>query len=249
MQLAERLKKNATGVVVTMSDPAAVEIAAAAGVDFVWIDGEHGVIDRATAAVHLMAAEAKGLPTLYRVPACDHTEIKKVIDLGPDGIIVPMIMNEQDAAKAVSACRYPIHGGDRGCGFRRKAWYCERDTAEYLDLSKSDPLVILQLEHIDAYRRLDKILAVEGIGAILIGPYDFSMSMGKPGQFEDKEVNAAFDDAASQIKAKGLTLGVYCETAFDRWRARGVDFMAVKNDYNAMALGYKMALRAARGER
>ena len=81
-----------TGCVVTFTDPAVTEIAAESGFDFCWIDGEHGVLDRQTAMLHIMALKGTGCAPLYRVPACDHTEIKKVIDFAPAGIIVPMVV-------------------------------------------------------------------------------------------------------------------------------------------------------------
>lgn len=235
----------AYGCCITSSDESATEIACAAGFDFVWIDGEHGQMDRNTAMRHLMAVKGTGVASFYRVPACDHTEIKKVIDFGPAGIIIPMVMDENDAATAVAACRYPIHGGNRGCGFRRGWDYGARDTAEYLAESAHDPLVIIQLEHIDAARRLDKILAVPGVDSVLIGPYDFSMSMGKPGRFDDPEVMAAFDEACAKVIAKGIPLGVYCESNFDDWRRRGVTYMSVKNDTNAMLWGFQAAIGKA----
>lgn len=246
-RLIETLKSGrvACGCCITSSDPSATEIACAAGFDFVWIDGEHGQMDRNTAMQHLMAVKGTGVASLYRVPTCDHTEIKKVIDFCPAGIIVPMVMDEADAAKAVAACRYPVHGGNRGCGYRRGWNYGAGDTEAYLAASAHDPLVILQLEHIDAARRLDAILAVPGIDSVLIGPYDFSMSMGKPGQFDDLEVPAAFDAACAKVVAKGLPLGVYCESNFADWRRRGVSYMSVKNDTNAMLWGFREAIRKA----
>ena len=237
------------GAVVTFADAAVTEVVAAAGFDFVWIDGEHGIIDRKTAQDHIIAAEAHGIPALYRVPACDHTEIKRIIDLGPAGIIIPMVMNAEDAAKAVSACRYPIHGGDRGCGYRRPFDYGTRDVRDYLEEAKTNPVVIVQLEHIDAVRDLDRILAVPGLGSVLIGPYDLSMSMGKPGEWHDPEVMRAFDESCRKIKAAGIPLGVYAECDFDLWKRRGVDYMAVKNDTNAMLWGFQEMIAKASSAR
>lgn len=237
----------AYGCCITSSDPSATEVACAAGFDFVWIDGEHGQMDRNTAMMHLMAVRGAGVASLYRVPSCDHTEIKRVIDFAPAGIIVPMVMDENDAARAVAACRYPIHGGDRGCGFRRGWEYGARDTESYLDGAAHDPLVILQLEHVDAARRIDRILAVPGIDSVVVGPYDFSMSMGKPGCFDDPEVKAALDAVCAKVVAKGLPLGTYCECGFDLWRMRGVSYMSVKNDTNAMLDGFRSAIQKAGG--
>ena len=226
------------GAVVTLADEAVTEIVGAAGFDFVWIDGEHGILDRKVAQDHLIAATAAGLTSFYRVPSCDHTEIKRVIDLNPAGIIVPMVMNAADAARAVDACRYPVAGGSRGCGYRRGFAYGACDAKTYLAEAATDPLVIVQLEHIEAVRRLDEILAVPGIGSILVGPYDLSMSMGKPGAWHDPEVMAVFDESCRRVKAAGVPLGVYTECDYDLWKGRGVDYIAVKNDTNAMLEGF-----------
>lgn len=236
----------AYGTCVTFADCAVTEVACEVGFDFVWIDGEHGEMDRVNAMHHLMAVKGTETASFYRVPACDHTEIKKIIDFAPAGVIVPMVMDEKDAARAVAACRYPMDGGNRGCGFRRACGYGVRDTAEYLAEAAREPLVIIQLEHIDAARRLDAILEVPGIDSIMIGPYDFSASMGKPGMFDDPEVRGALDEACAKVVAKGILLGCYCEGDFERWRKRGVRYMSVKNDTNAMIDGWRNALKAAR---
>ena len=106
------------GIAVTFTDSAVTELSCAAGFDFIWFDGEHGEFGRENAMRHLMAVRGTGVASLYRVPACDHTEIKRVIDFAPSGIIIPMVMDENDAARAVSYCRYPVHGGTRGFSFR-----------------------------------------------------------------------------------------------------------------------------------
>ena len=138
-----------------------------------------------------------------------------------------------------------MDGGNRGCGFRRAWRYGVRDTDEMLSEAAHEPLVIIQLEHIDAARRLDKILAVPGVDSILVGPYDFSASMGKPGRFDDPEVRAALDEACARVVERGILLGCYCEGDFETWRRRGVRYMSVKNDTNAMIDGWRAALAKA----
>ena len=226
------------GCVVTFTDPAITELSAEAGFDFCWIDGEHGELDRQTAMLHMMALKGTNCAPLFRVPACDHTEIKRVIDFAPAGIIVPMIMDEKDAEYAVKACRYPL-SGNRGCGCRRGHAYGAIDINEYFEYSKQEPLVILQIEHIEAYRNLDKILAVPGVDSILVGPYDLTMSMGKPGQWDDPEVGEVIDTICAKALKAGKLLGCYTESQFERWRKRGVQFMAIANDTGALMKGYK----------
>ena len=234
------------GIAITFTDSAVTELACASGFDFMWFDGEHGEFGRENAMQHLMAVNGTGVASFYRVPACDHTEIKRIIDFAPAGVIIPMVMDENDAARAVSYCRYPIHGGTRGVGPRRGHNYGADDFAQYLDASAHDPLVIIQLEHVDAARRLDKILEVPGIDSIIVGPYDFSMSMKKPGQWDDPEVSATFDECCRKIREKGILLGCYTESNFGVWKRRGVQYMAIRNDTSAMFEGCKLQMARAK---
>ena len=242
-----RAGRTPLGVAITFTDPAVTELSCAAGFDFMWFDGEHGAFQRETAMLHLMALRGTGVASLYRVPACDHTEIKNIIDFAPAGIIVPMILTAEDAARAVSYCRYPVHGGTRGFGPRRGHLYGAGDFGAYLAASAREPLVMIQLEHVEAAHNLDAILDVPGVDAVIVGPYDFSMSMGKPGQFDDPEISTLFDECCRKVRAKGLLLGCYTESGFDVWRRRGVQFMAIKNDTNAMLMGYQEMIRRAQG--
>lgn len=234
--------KLAMGCCITFVDPLVTEIAADTGFDFVWIDGEHGEMDRLTAMNHIMATRGTDCAPFYRVPCCDHTEIKRVIDFAPAGIIVPMVMNAEDARLAVAACRYPPEG-NRGCGFRRGSNCGADGLNEFWEQAKKEPIVIIQLEHIEAVRKLDEILAVPGLDSILIGPYDLTASMGKRGQWHDPEVTEVFDTVCKKIKDAGIMLGVYTECDFDLWKRRGVDYMSIKCDTGAMINGFRCMMK------
>jgi len=240
-----RAGKLCIGCCITFSDPAVTEIAAESGFDFCWIDGEHGEMDRNTAMMHMMALKGTDCAPFFRVPACDHTEIKKVIDFAPAGIIIPMIMNAEDAQYAVRACRYPL-AGDRGCGMRRGNAYGTITTDAYFEQSLREPLVILQIEHIDAYRDLDRILALPGVDSIMVGPYDLSCSMGKPGQWDDPEICRVLDDLCRRSREAGKILGTYAECDFERWKARGVQYIGCVNDTGALMSGYRAMAESVR---
>ena len=235
------------GCCITFTDPAITEIAAEAGFDFCWIDGEHGVLDRNTAMLHIMALKGTDCAPFYRVPSCDHTEIKRVIDFAPAGIIVPMVMNEKDAEYAVAACRYPL-AGNRGCGVRRGHCYGSMPIDEYMERAKEEPLVILQIEHIEAVRNLDKILKVPGINSILIGPYDLTCSMGKPGQWDDPEVIATIDEICAKTREAGILLGAYAEADLSRWlNQRKIQYISCINDTGALMAGFINKIKEVNG--
>lgn len=231
--------KLAVGACVTFSDPAVTELCADAGLDFLWIDGEHGEMDRNTAMLHMMAIRGTECASFYRVPSCNHTEIKRIIDFAPAGVIVPMILSAEDAALAVAACRYPP-AGNRGCGMRRQHRYgADPITQEYWENSRREPLVILQIEHIDAVRDLDRILAVPGVDSLLIGPYDLSASMGHPGEFHHPQVAEALDDICRKCRAAGKLLGAYTEGDFDLWKKRRIQYVSSANDTGILLGGMR----------
>jgi len=229
----------AVGAVITFTDPTVSELCADAGMDFLWIDGEHGVMDRTTAMLEMMAIRGTKCASLYRVPACNHTEIKRIIDFAPAGVIIPMVLTKADAELAVAACRYPLTG-NRGVGLRRQLRYgADPLTADYWEKSLHEPLVIIQIEHIDAVNNLDDILSVPGIDSLLIGPYDLSTSMGKPGQFRAPEVCNALDTVCRKCRAAGKWLGAYTEGDYDLWRERGLHYVCSANDTGVLFNGIR----------
>lgn len=230
--------KLCTGCVITLADPIVTEAAAESGFDFCWIDGEHGIIDRAAAAQHIMALRGSDCAPFYRVPSCDHTEIKKIIDLAPAGIIVPMIMSENDARYAVECCRYPLQG-TRGCGFLRGNAYGTIPMSEYWKQSQKEPLVILQIEHIEAVRNLDAILSVEGVDSCLIGPYDLTASMGHPGEWQHPEVMQTLKEICIKVRASGKLLGAYANTPELKWLDEYLHYAGRTTDLGAMQQGWK----------
>lgn len=243
-----RSGKIAVGCVVTFTDPAVSELAADSGMDFCWIDTEHGPLDRLTLQNHVIALRGTNCAPLIRVPDNNYTEIKKVIDLGPAGIIVPMIHNAEEARRAVDACRYPPIG-NRGAGMRRALHYGAGDLKEYWQRSAEEPLIILQLEHPDACRNLDEILAVPGISAMLVGPFDLSAAMGCPGDFDNLEFNRVLDEACAKIRQAGVMLGAYTERDYERWLRRGVQFFGTVNDTGAMLDGFRRKAAEVRNAR
>ena len=171
---------------ITLNHISIVEIMADAGFDWLCIDLEHSVIDYYGAEKLIATIEAKGCVPYVRVGANDPLIIKRVLDAGAKGIIVPMINSKIDAEKAVNAVKYPPLG-NRGVGLARAQGY-GFDFEEYADTINNETRVIAQIEHIDAINNLEDIITVDGIDGTIIGPYDLSGSMGKPGKYEDSDV-------------------------------------------------------------
>lgn len=238
-RLFENMKAGRTsvGCVVTSSDLTVSELAGDCGMDFCWIDAEHAPHTIQDVQRHLIALRGTGCAGLVRVRACEPMLIKPYLDIAPDGIIVPMVNTPELAEAAVAACRYPPHGV-RGCGVKRAVRYGAEDFFDYLDCSARWPLVICQIEHIDAVRNLDRILKVPGVDSFCIGPCDLSGSMGILNQMDDPGLNKVIDEIATKIKKAGRKLGTAAGD-FPRWLARGVDWFAGTSDWGAMAAGIR----------
>ena len=187
MILKELLNKNkiTLGSWVSLGHPSIVEIFSKAGLDWVVIDLEHSVITISEAAELIRVIDLCGVAPLVRLTSNDADQIKRVMDAGAHGIIVPMVKNAEEAKKAVTSTRYEPQG-NRGVGLARAQGYGS-SFSKYLEWQETSPVVIVQIEHIDSINNLDSILNVEGVDGLIIGPYDLSASMGIPGEFENPE--------------------------------------------------------------
>lgn len=201
--LKEKLRKNeiVLGSWITLGHPAIAEIMARAGFDWLVVDLEHSVISIDVAGDLIRTIDLCGVSPLVRLTSNDPNQIKRVMDAGAHGIVVPMVNTPADAARAVAATRYAPQGS-RGVGLARAQGYGV-DFMHYLQWQSDGPVVIVQIEHKDAIEQLEEILTVSGVDGFIIGPYDLSCSMGIPGQFEKAE----FIKAMTHIRNTGQRLG------------------------------------------
>lgn len=191
--------KTRLGSWITLNHPSIAEIMADAGFDWLCIDLEHSVTDYYEAQQLIIAIQSKGIKAFVRVGENNVRIIKRVLDAGADGIIVPSVNSKADAVKAVNAVKYPPYG-TRGVGLARAQKY-GFGFEDYRDNISKKIELIAQIEHINAIQELDEILSTEGIDGTFIGPYDLSGSIGKPGSFDDPEVKAAlqkYEDITSR---------------------------------------------------
>lgn len=186
-----------------LGNVAAVEIVAMAGFDFVVLDWEHGFADRSNSLPLALAARAHGCGVIVRVPDHRTAEFKFALDMGCDGIIVPMVATVEEAKAAVSACRYPPLG-TRGAapGVVRAADY-GMSAKDYVARQAEELLIILQIEHVDAIDRIPEIAKIEGVDMLFIGPSDLTASMGKLEQGTHPDAQAEIKRAEASILKSG----------------------------------------------
>lgn len=209
MSLKQKLKNNelTIGSWIMMGSPISIEIMALAGFEWLVIDIEHTSTDLSTTENLIRTIQSKKLKALVRVSKNEEVVIKRVLDMGADGIIIPMVNSEDDAKKAVSYAKYPPIG-KRGVGLYRASNYGV-SFQEYKKWVEEELVIIAQIEHIDAVNNIDKILNVEGIDGIIIGPYDLSGSMGHPGEFERDDVKNAVQKVLDICKMKNIPSGFH----------------------------------------
>lgn len=184
------------------------EVLAGAGFEWLVIDQEHTAIDVGCAKMQTIAAQARGVEVLVRVPALDETSIKRALDCGAQGVIVPMISSAEQARRAVSLSYYPPRGR-RGVGLHRAQGYGPF-LAQYVERLADGLVVIVQIEHIDAVQEIDAILAVDGVDGIMIGPYDLSASMGHPGDFTRPLLAQALGTVSAACRKARKPYGFHC---------------------------------------
>lgn len=181
--------------------PAVAEILSKSGLDWVVVDLEHTTISEAEAGEALRVVDLCGTFPMVRLTSNNSDQIKRMMDAGARGIVVPNIKSPDEARAAVQATRYAPNGV-RGVGLGKAQGY-GASFGEYVSWQKDGPVVIVQIEDIEAVESIDSILAVPGVDGYFVGPYDLSCSMGIPGEFERPE----FQDTMRRILQIGLDSG------------------------------------------
>jgi 2-keto-3-deoxy-L-rhamnonate aldolase RhmA len=201
------------GLWVTLSDPTVTEIAADAGADWVVADMEHGAMDHRDLLGHLRAANGSDVAILTRLPGISIDGIKRALDLGTHGVILPMVRSAEDLRRAFEFSRYPPTG-QRGLGGERATrWGSALDA--YVRVADVETMVIPMIETADASDGIVDILSVQGLRAIFIGTADLSQSRGHRGQFEGPGIAQEVSRIVSHAKDKGIASGIIARNSDD----------------------------------
>jgi 2-dehydro-3-deoxyglucarate aldolase len=209
MELKSKLARNALtiGSWVTLGHPSIAEIMAAAGFDWLVLDMEHSVLELSEVQMLIQVLDGQRCPAIVRLTSNDPDQIKRVMDAGATGVMVPMVKNAEDAQAAVQAMYYPPRGR-RGVGLARAQGYGAR-FQQYRNWLDNNAVVVVMIEHIDAVNAIDSILSVPGVDAYIIGPYDLSGSMGHPGELDYPEVRTAIERVLEAGRRAGKSGGIH----------------------------------------
>lgn len=223
------------GASVTFTDPTVTE-ALCDSTDFIWIDTEHNPMNMESVTGHLIAAKACGTPALVRVPTSETAYLKRTLDNGAEGVIVPQVRSAAEVRRVVSDCRYPPQGS-RGFGPRRPSNYGRFSGDAYVQTMNKEVFVAVQIEHVDAFQELDNIVNIEGLDSLVIGPMDLSGSMGLLGQVDHPDVVAMMETIIARGHDAGLSIGMGMganAALARRWGAKGVDWIQLGCDFEYM---------------
>jgi 2-dehydro-3-deoxyglucarate aldolase/4-hydroxy-2-oxoheptanedioate aldolase len=193
------------GTIVSLDSIAVVEIVAGSGFDWLFIEAEHA--PTGIAALERLLVAARDTPCLVRLPNHEPTWIKRALDLGAAGIIVPQVNSVGEAQAIAQAARF-TPAGERGLGVCRANGYGYA-TGEYIANANAGTAVIVQAEHIDAVDNASSIASIDGIDGVFIGPYDLSASMGVPGEITHPEVREAIETVRAAFAAVGKPCGYF----------------------------------------
>lgn len=225
------------GTWLTLPEPLAARMMAQVGFDWLTVELEHTPTSFETAATSFAIISASGPVPLARVPWNTGENIKRVLDTGAWGIVVPMVNSRAEAEAAVAAARYAPRG-NRSIGGQLHAINFETDPATYYARANDEILVVLMAEHVKAIEAADEILSVPGIDVIFIGPNDLHHSLGKPPAFDSND--PAFTESLAHIlkmaRKHGVAPGIHVadSAAAKRRVAEGFQFIAVASEAGMM---------------
>jgi 2-keto-3-deoxy-L-rhamnonate aldolase RhmA len=208
---------------------------AAAGLDWAFLDAEHGAFDLETLNDMMRVAVREGFCPIVRVADLQYPLIARALDSGAQGILLPRVESPELLAQAISWTRYPPLGV-RGYGL--SAAHLEFESVSMPDAIahfNEHVMVVLQIETKGALERLDDLLAVPNVDAVLIGPADLSIALGIPGQFDHPEFVKTVEFIRDKCDARGIAPGLHLRSLAmaRRWRNQGLRFLSCNND-----LGY-----------
>jgi 4-hydroxy-2-oxoheptanedioate aldolase len=214
-----------------------VEVVAGAGFDWLLLDSEHSPNDLESLLAQLQAAAPYPTSPIVRVPWNDTVTIKRVLDIGAQGLLVPYVQNADEARAAVAATRYPPRGV-RGVAGTTRANRFGR-IPDYARRAHDELCVLVQVETQDAVERIEAIAAVEGVDGIFIGPADLHASLGYPGETANPAVLPRIEDAIRRIVGAGKPAGILTgdEKLARRYIELGALFVAVGADVGILARG------------
>ena len=246
-RLKEMLRngQQAVGCAISLGDSASAERLCKMGFDFVVIDTEHCPIAINQLETLLIAATPTESTLVVRSPWNDPVRVKRILDVGAEGVVIPWVNSREDAELAVSSCKYPPEGV-RGCGPRRACFALADSVEDYLAHANEEVLLLGQIETVRAMSNLESILATEGLDGVMIGPTDLACSLGKKDDLKHDEVDEAIQTVLYTCREKDVPFGIFCGSPemAKKWLDLGASLATVGSDVGFMLTAARSAMNA-----
>lgn len=235
------------GAFLNLASPAAAELCARAGFDWLIVDLEHGAGNESDLVPMLTSIEITSSVALVRPASGERIRIGRALDLGATGIMVPRLDTVDEVREAVSYLRYPPDGVRGVALLTRGARFGSVPHAEVRSLNE-EVVGIIQIESAAAVAKVEEIAAIDGVDVLFVGPSDLSHSLGIPGQLEHSDYLAALDSVVAAARAAGKSPGILLRQAGDvqRHLQRGFRFVGIGSDAGFVVDAAASALAAPR---
>jgi len=229
--------------------PEITRILAAAGIDWTYLDSEHGGFDLETLQDLARAANDNGLCPIVRVGDLQYSLVARALDCGAQGVLFPRVESPELLERAISWTRFPPMGV-RGFGLQpTHLGYENRTMSEIIAHMNEHVMVVLQIETKTALERVDELLAVPGVDAVMVGPADLSVSLGVPGDFENPKMIDAIGKIRDACNRHGVAPGLHMRSLklAQYWRDQGLTFLSCNSEIGFLLEKAKETVAALRG--
>ena len=226
------------GTHINLNDPCIAKIVGMLGFDYIWIDMEHSYLTYDHLLSHIQTIQACGTPVIVRCPQHDFTAAKKILEMGPDGIIFPMVKTKEEVDRLISYTLYPPYG-NRGFGPLNAVNFGVDSALDYVTHNHETMCRFIQIEHIDLVKDLENVVDNPWIDGYIFGPNDLSGSIGQlMNVFVDDTqalVRESIDILNKHGKCIGLSTGDTSPEVVARWHDMGIHMISAGCDLNMLA--------------
>lgn len=228
------------GTHISLSEPCISELIGGLGYDFIWIDTEHTAIDYHMLEMLLIGARAGGVNAIVRIPWNDPVLAKRVLEMGPDGIVFPMVNTAEEADRAMKCCMYPPEG-NRGFGPIRAARYGLEDMDQFIQRNNHELCRFIQIETVTAVENLPEIVKNPYIDGYFFGPCDLSGSIGELNRVFDHNTTELIERSVAILQEAGKPIGISTGSndpdVLKYWYNKGIRIISSCGDFTYILNG------------
>ncbi len=227
-----------------LHSPHAIPLCASAGWDFVILDTEHADYNSETLAAMCLTAKYEPLALLTRVPDKLYHQLAKPLDLGVEGLVIPRVESREEVRQIIDSTKYsPM--GQRGASISAPlTLFRQHDVLEYLQWANRETLIVIQIESENAVEKVEELVSVDGVDAVLIGPFDLSQSMGIPGQTSHPRMVEALKRVIEGCNRHNVAPGIHLSAmdAATEWVKAGMRFLTFSYDIKFLMDAFRDSL-------